>query len=144
MRVNFKCITEAWLDVIKTKSAIVEVFVNPTSHEMEGFRKTGVRFLADYKKKKLYIWNLYTYHSNLVLQLIRNKHIPAGAADDQNPDYLRGIANVGSGKLKLEDITYSHIHQTDEEKEKEKDWSWLDKYFTKPVRPAEFEWKQKE
>jgi hypothetical protein len=144
MRVQFERITETWLDIVKAGSSHVEIFVNPTSHEMEGFRKTGVRFLADYKKKKLYIWNLYTFHSSLVLQMIKNKHLPAAAADDENPDYLRGLANVVSGKLELEDITYSHIHQTEEEKKKGKDWSWLDKYFTKPVRPEEFEWKQKE
>uniref|UniRef100_A0A6M3K3V2 Uncharacterized protein n=1 Tax=viral metagenome TaxID=1070528 RepID=A0A6M3K3V2_9ZZZZ len=107
-----------------------EVFINPTIKEIMGIGSNDIRFVADNKKKKFYIWDAY-----------KNIHVSIwdNVIGDSNREFndktlFTGIAKLKGGKM--------HMHMSDElEHDKnttersviqslfENDWDWVDKYI---------------
>jgi hypothetical protein len=126
---------EAFFDYKKAPSFLskkvgknYEIFVNPTRKEMIGFDEDGFRFLADAKKKKLYIFHPYILHEMAAydiwgddIELYKAPWILLGASSGKRPsiDYLTPFEEGAKrifGKKYYEEL-------------KNYDWSWLKKYI---------------
>ena len=47
----------------------IEVFVNPTTKEIREFKTEGVRFIIDFKEKKIYVFEASTIHEVVFKEL---------------------------------------------------------------------------
>lgn len=129
-----KYLTEKWIKSynyisLAGKKTFVEVFENPTKKEFRDAANSTswdkisgnfVRFIADLKKKKVYVWHPESIHADAWKQFGDNRYIA-------DPTLLAGAAKIERGKWKMVDsdsgvsrnITNYGIE----------DWEWANKWI---------------
>lgn len=115
----------------------VEVFVNPTKKEMRdaaqdenNTMKPFVRFIADYKRKKLWIWRANCNHQVIDTDL---------GLDTTANDSLWGVAEFKDGNLNFlssDDAALSKSFPRFREKWKDED-EWIKAYFGQKLLTGE-------
>lgn len=146
-------ITEKYVNSIKNKEKVYDMFVNPSKKEIaeiesQSFNGEGFRFLIDFKEKKVYMWSTEVIHEKMIEenpsifpQIIWKEYWSTGLDTDR---FMSG--HVESGKVG------SDIWRAFEEKAKRlkgniakegyqrakfynmerNDFSWLAKYDINP------------
>ena len=130
-----KYLTEKYLTslkdyhIIKNNEFYVEIFVNPSKKEFndaagkasfDHWAGRYVRFYADMKKKKVYIWNPETIHDDIW------KKIGDGRSYN-NSTLLSGVAQLIGGKWTMFDSDEGVKHILRDYKPS--DWEWVDKWI---------------
>lgn len=125
---------EDWYKDINYYGTIFPIFINPSSSDYVELNKNSrhhaVRFIADNKQKKAYVWDCDALHPEVrnIIQLTGNY---AGS------DILDGVAGLHNGKSILESSDYldnlSSNSQWKDNRNKllkilNTNWDWLDKY----------------
>lgn len=105
-------------DYVGSRPSYGEVFVNPTSKEINTF--TFLRFVADNKTKKFFIGNSLFLHDNLTEYLIKEKQMKSTF------NCCMGAGEVKNGKINFTD--YSPDFPT---LVGGPEFKWAAKYFTK-------------
>lgn len=127
-------IVEEYFNSFNVNGRLLKIFVNPTSDDLKELKAKRVRFIADNKIKKVYIWDGYfAIHNSVVPKL--------GYPEQVGLNLFCGEAVVGTSKLFLSDadfvdyivIKFEKLNLTQKEIEIIKfnlnqDWTWLDKY----------------
>jgi hypothetical protein len=112
-----------------------DVFCNPTKKEL-GELLEDVRFIINFKTKKLYVWNWDITHSDMARYLRKEELVPSTQIwSDEFQEYCyAGIGEVENGKIKF---TYTSdciknfgsckwLHDGTDDK-------WTKYYFSKPL-----------
>jgi len=132
---------EEWKDSFKTwsrgpmaKHNTVEIFVDPTTKEMlEVEKHLSLRFIADYRTKKVYVFSPNSLHWEVAEKL----GLASGMEDYfQDTKLLGGVGMLKNGKFRLERLPHnvrSIAAGTKELQElvtkAKRDWSFVDKYI---------------
>ena len=110
-----------------------EILVNPSKKEIMSIDKgSGIRFIADSKDKKVYVWEVYR---NTHIEAW-NKYIKPGDEEDnlaKKGIILEGIAEKKGGRYKMvesDQIDAYFGYETDSLKELQKRFKWVDKYIS--------------
>jgi len=107
-----------------------EVFVNPTIKEIIEINSNEIRFVADNKKKKFYIWD-----ANLEIHVgIWDNVIGDSNREFNDKTLFTGITKVKDGKLHIkrsDELEYSKktVERSVIQSLFENDWDWVDKYI---------------
>lgn len=140
-------ILEAYQGRVKAFGGSTEVFVNPTRTEIQsaykeslgsGRNEGGLRFLADNKSKKVYVWNAYVAtHDNVAMMISIDL---ASRYELKDNSVLPGDATVKSGKAVMI-LTYRELnHPNSFYSVPLVDWSWVNPF----VDCSEYVRKEKE
>lgn len=110
----------------------LEIFVNPSTKDLKDMKGTFVRFIANTKKKRVYVWDgSYLIHSSVWKELVNQGYEKRLSV--YGPDHLlAGYARKRGGALYVDHETFN-CENTNFEKH---DWKWIDKYvkdFTKEM-----------
>jgi hypothetical protein len=131
---------EDYLDSVNYGGRNVQVFVNPTFDDYKELNAKKVRFIADAKSKKIYVWNAYFAIHNAIAYKIgleprMDVDLFSGESDYYNnklymkeSSRLRGyVKNVKQGNARPLEHQYlvNFFNQN---------WSWLDKYIDGAVQ----------
>ncbi len=116
---------EEFFDAITRLDSYYEIFINPTSKELDEVSKQteiatyeeSIRFVAIKKKKELYVWSADVLH-----QYMLNK-IDFKYGTDKYGDYLIGIIEKREGKWVMLNSNYTEMGSLI------KDWDWVNKYI---------------
>jgi hypothetical protein len=113
-------ICEEWIKTVSGHGGRIDVFVNPSSSDYleiyKGSKYQIIKFIADNKNKKVYVWNADTgIHRDVLSELGLMSQL-----QKYNPDILVGDGVLSNGKAKIRD---SGINAT------RVDWSWIGKYI---------------
>lgn len=133
---------EEYLTRIKGRKAMMssakslEIFVNPSMKDLRDIKSNFIRFIADVKKKHIYVWDGHLeVHSFIWKGLVEQGYEKGNSV--YGPDHLlAGYAKKRSGNLYVDHETFN-CKNTDFEKY---DWKWIDKYvkdFTKEMNMNE-------
>jgi len=146
-----------------TRDGKWEIFVNPSFDEIIEVRKTGgepwVRFIADFEKKRLFVFALSFLHKDAIRVLKRmpiysgmqqivdlERGVEAIVKNKGYQSYALGTAGIQRGTKKMEfidsdpgralvevrDDTDKSINYLDKWKWIHEDDSWLNTWFSKP------------
>ena len=113
----------------KMTSDYIEVFVNPSKKEMLDASSQGeklpmdrpgrnVRFMADLKKKKIYVWSPNITHHTVI------KNMKNIGYSDSTGTWLLGTATQLGGKFTMTASDSGIGVDTNSTK-----WAWIDKYI---------------
>lgn len=127
---------EEYFNTKKVHGFDVPIYRNPTLGEVKSLKATnvGVRFIADSKFRKVYIWDASKSIHNEIFSFL----VSLGVESWDNLDYcVNGIANVSdSGQLTFTVWDFAaRPGEMDNEKVnyfkrvKSQDWRWLDRYI---------------
>ena len=126
---NLQIFLEEWKDTYKFGHKTVEVFVNPTKRELMDLGNI-MRFFADNRTKKLYVWNGNTLHVNMMkkLNLMNGKDFYS----IKGLNLMGGSAIKKDGKYILQAVDNIYVQGSKAIiKFLSKDWSWVEKYGIK-------------
>lgn len=138
-------LSEEWLMSIPSpfkKDSSVDIYVNPSSSDILELKKSTsyyVRFIADSKSKRLYVWNGESLlHSQVAKHLSLDRRI--NSIPDQT---LIGTADIRSGKLyaRYSDYLYGMLKDLNSYKSDATPGSYIQKqldYFS--TLKDEFSW----
>lgn len=137
----------------------LEVFVNPTRSELSTIANTSkalynqIRFIADAKDQKLYVWDAYLEIHYYVRRLIK-----LNPTVIQTPSIINGTANVTNGRTSIinwtddyDELLYNISNNNSKSKESkvflnkllnEYRWNWLSNYVSNGT--AFINWKKQE
>jgi len=129
MRLEQYLLNEKYLERIKTRKGSVEIFINPSRKELiESNGKYGIRFIADNKTKKLYVWNAYDANHFDVWKQLKGKELPY-----IDVDMFHGLAETKGGKVILKETHQVRVwvfdKQDDKIKQLYKNFQWMNKYI---------------
>lgn len=136
---------EKWVDDLKAKhrdyykklGLLIPLFVNPSNKELRECGST-IRFIIDFKKKKIYCWNGdQLVHWEVAKYLQDNGVIPPGPEILAEPvfwrDFFAGVGSFTNGKIEfLKAGDYFTHGDLEEIGWLDNDLDWLNIYFTKP------------
>lgn len=128
-------LSEEYFNSFNINGYLLKVFVNPNSDDLRELKSKRIRFIADNKIKKVYVWNGYNaIHNSVVPKL--------GYPEQVGFNLFCGEAVVGSSISYLSDADFIDYIVIKFEKlnlnQKEIDivkfnlaqnWTWLDKYI---------------
>ena len=101
----------------------VEIFSNPTSRDFrDASQQRGVRFAADMKKKKVYIWDPYVLHAEVAQGALTDY------SDRQFGRWIMGTAENKGGKWVMIDQSGASVGPHLDVNPPER-WKWVDKYI---------------
>lgn len=121
---KFHQINEAFFTAYKIHNQIVEIFTDPSQHEIRkefGDNKNQFKFIADSKAKKIYVWVAYLGFHTDVWEEIRKELHDARKDIYKSTDIIAGMYTPDMLYLSYEKDTFTEILKTD--------WQWVDKYF---------------
>ena len=114
---------EEWVTKVKGRwgGSITDIFISPTKSDMAELGKEA-RFIADNRKKRLYVWNAHTaYHQDVAEKIF-------GSFDDTSDEKkLYGTAEQKGAKWKITSSDSYDGRPTPEEMMKE--YKWMNKYI---------------
>jgi hypothetical protein len=118
---------------LKVRSTFVSIYENPDRGEIQeiigGVKKSQsgsfqeVRFIADGRSQKIYVWDAYYAEHTKVLSL-------AGLPSSRIPYVLTGGCNISGSELKI--VWDNRPEDTNSDYYKKNpiyDWGWLGKYM---------------
>ena len=111
----------------KTVGKDYEIFVNPSKKELSEFGAEGFRFIADAKKKKVYVFSPYILHqfaANEIytgIELFDSPYLLAGTMHGRPPKVEDLVPFAEDAKEIFGKKFYKKF--------KEYDWSWVNTYF---------------
>ena len=113
-------ICEDWVKSVNGHGGRTDVFVNPSSADYleiyKGSKYQIIKFIADNKNKKVYVWNADTgIHRDVLSELGLMSQL-----QKYNPDILVGDGVLSNGKARVRN---SGINAT------RVDWSWIGRYI---------------
>ena len=131
-------LSEEWVISTKNFNRVVDIFVNPSSSkefkDMEEQSWGGqVRFIADFKKKKLYVWSSELIHYDATRELAHQNLL--------QHDHMEKLLNYccfGIGIILGKKIVFEEFYDGATQKQlknkawRRKDDKWLSKWFTEP------------
>ena len=111
-----------------------EIYVNPTTKEIKhassGLYAGTLRYIIDFKKKDLYVFNSNLLHY-LALPVLKKEGLLPGR--EGIPPYVTmGSAKVENGKLKFRGSDVGYAVRTRYFEWMDSDDSWLNKWFSEP------------
>ena len=118
-------INEDFLTATKNiKGGTVEIFENPSRKEMrEAMDKFGLRFIADSKNKKVYVWkSSEMLHSHAWTEIKKE-------TGDTRKLYKTPELLTGQFKTKAISDSSGFLHQDTRNEMKSLDWSWTNRWF---------------
>jgi hypothetical protein len=131
---------ESYYDSVNSGGRNIQVFVNPTPDDYKELNAKKVRFIADAKNKKIYVWNAYFAIHNAIAYKI-------GLESRMDVDLFSGESDYYSNKLYMRDSSrlrnYVKNFRQGNERQIEhqylltffgQDWSWIDKYVDGAVQ----------
>jgi len=133
-----KYLKEEYTFTFKSWASNVTIFCNPDKKEMAELKVSDypdVRFIIDFKNKKLFAW-IYTVHNEAYKALVSKNEIKdMGIYNNSKSSkvYFFGLGAISGGKI---DYKYSHVLGTVPVKDRKKfqwlgdDLSWLSPHFT--------------
>ena len=130
-------ISEDYLDSVNSGGRNIQIFVNPTPDDYKELNAKKVRFIADAKNKKIYVWNAYFAIHNAIAYKI-------GLEPRMEVDLFSGESDYYSNKLYMKESSRVRNYvknRNDSSKEQKyltnffsQNWSWLDKYVDGAVQ----------
>jgi hypothetical protein len=112
-----------------SKEKYVEIFINPTKSEIKKIPKKDneVRFIADSKKKNVYVWDGYSAIHDQVWKVLKNELKDNRKLEDRT--LLMGGAINGKFEANVDWEGFTHCDYDDVFYENGDYWRWLEKYF---------------
>ncbi len=116
---NLRELLEEFKDGFKIKDYYVEVFVNPSSKEMNDASKKGcVRFIADPKSKKVYVFSPLALHNDV------SKKLKFGKWQVASKENMWGVAwKVGRKWILSSSDSFKSLGD-----KRATTWEWMKKY----------------
>jgi len=130
-------INEEWVTSVKQYKRLSNIFVNPNSKELKEIEKKSwggqVRFLADFKEKKLYVWSSELIHYTAIVALADENLLSSEDFDIVAKYCVPGIGIIIGNKIKFEEF-YDGATQRQLKNVvwRKKDDKWLSRNFTEP------------
>ena len=121
---NIDLLLEKFLTGFKKYGHIIEVFQDPTRKELSEFSGKW-RFIADERKKAVYVWDAMTAIHADAYVAIKKDHDPEIALIYKHPSILPGT--VDNGVVIIHSAEY--MSQANRKGIKERDWAFLEKFF---------------
>jgi hypothetical protein len=118
-----KYITERYYDRLEIRRNSFDVFVNPTKIEMNKMNSLYLRFIADPKKKEVYIW---TYDKGMHTEVYRKIKKKDLELETMLTQFYGLIKNTGN-KWKFMETDQDYDY--DDEEDIIKSYKWLNTYF---------------
>lgn len=128
---------ESYYDSVNSGGRNIQIFVNPTPDDYKELNAKKVRFIADAKNKKIYVWNAYFAIHNAIAYKI-------GLEPRMEVDLFSGESDYYSNKLYMKESSRVRNYvknRNDSSKEQKyltnffsQNWSWLDKYVDGAVQ----------
>ncbi|MFA5025079.1 MAG: hypothetical protein WC503_01030 [Candidatus Shapirobacteria bacterium] len=130
-------LSEEWVTSVKNFKRVSDIFVNPNSKELKEIERKSwggqVRFLADFKEKKLYVWSSELIHYLAIVALADENLLSSEDFDLVGKYCVPGIGVIIGNKIKFEEFydgaTQRQLKNVDWRK---KDGKWLDRNFIEP------------
>ena len=127
-------LSEIYFDSVNYSGRNIQVFVNPTLDDYKELNAKKVRFIADAKSKKIYVWNAYFAIHNAIASKI-------GLGSRMDVDLFSGESDYYNNKLYMRDSSrlrnfVKNFRQRNERPVERQylinffsqNWSWIEKY----------------
>lgn len=121
---DIELILEEWIAAFNQYGHYIEVFANPSSKDLKDIGTKNVRWIADLKKKKVYMWNaLGAMHGDAWVKI--KKEIKDDRSLYRSGDLLTGVTEAGKSRTD----SMKGVSPVNRKKLKDADWSFAERYI---------------